>query len=188
MIIFFLIIATIAVFLGAAALLVIGIVKKNTGLIAGGIVALLVFLAGVAYTAFTFVSKTLPAMQKVFHVRTGNEIYKSVFGAPDFECVEVVHSQDNNMPNIANGIRLHAYVCPEELKRILISGDFESDTLDPEEVINSLQTPGHQWFHPEYLGDTVIVYRTLKGFSGESQKIFSNADSNEIYCVDYAGF
>lgn len=116
--------------------------------------------------------------------RTGEEIYSALFGKTENICLKVLNYQDQIVPKIDYAIWLHFDNCPDELKRILQLHEYKTEL----QSTNGWQTTGplanDNWFKPETLGDTVLVFTYKKDEYGNGQTIYSSLDSTKAFCID----
>jgi hypothetical protein len=111
--------------------------------------------------------------------RTGNEIYFALFGKTESKCLKVLNHQDQVIPKIDYAIQLHFETCPNELKRILKLYDFRTEIHSTKDWKTN-----EDWFKPETLGDSILVFTYKKDQYGNGQTIYSSLDSTKAFCID----
>lgn len=166
-------------------ILIFGLIKKNKNLIITSIVILFISITAGAVGIFTITKKTYHITKKVYNdvselskPRTGVEIYESLLGKPETDCVDILNYQDQTVPRLDPAILLHFKTCPKELNRILAQKEFEF-----EKIKTSEQTSDENWFKPEKMGDSILVFKYYDT-KGNGQEIYSSKDSTEIYLRD----
>ncbi len=141
-------------------------------------------LAGVAgYTSYKWVVKSYRGVKEMIRPRTGEEIYAALFHLPQSDCMKMIQYQDQVVPKIDYAIWLHFQTCPDELQRILSLRSFDRDTLSTKNMHSEGPLAQAQWFKPETLGDTVLIFRSINS-NGNGQIIYSNQAQTEVYCMD----
>lgn len=161
-------------------LLIAGIIKKKKGFIRTSLVAVLLFVISAVYIGYKVVKKT----KEVFKPRTGMEAYISFWGKPQTDCVEMLNFQDQYIPKIDYAIWFHFNTCPDELQRILTQHEYEEKEISTAAMNSSGPLADNEWFKPESLGDSILMYEFRKDDYGNSQTIFSNPDRTEVYVKD----
>jgi hypothetical protein len=173
------------VFLIFFVTLILGLIKKNKQLKLISLVIFLVFLSLTGWTAFKFLSKSYYKVSEILKPRTGDEIYDSLFGKRDTDCVKILNHQDQVVPKIDYAIWLHFETCPKELKRILSKHNFTAEKLPTDNRNGKIpygETLG--WFNPMTLGDTIMVYEYSTNDSRNIQTIWTNIDSTKVFVRD----
>jgi len=164
------------------ALLLLGLIKKRRKLILISLGILLLFITTTAWTGYNFLSKSYHKIASSFKPVTGEELYTVLFGKPEYSCIKMIHYREQILPRIDDPTRLEFTTCPEELKRILSLHKFE---YRREPVKNIFVQEGiDNWFRPESLGDTVLVFKYFKDEGGNVQTIYTSTDSTKVFCVD----
>ncbi|UQB70288.1 hypothetical protein [Epilithonimonas zeae] len=183
-IIFELLIAGIS-FMIFLVILIFGLIKKKKNLIITSIVILFISITAGAVGIFTITKKTYRITKKVYNEiselskpRTGIEIYESLLGKPETDCVQILNYQDQTAPIIDYAILLHFKTCPKELNRILAQKEFEF-----EKIKTSEQPSDDDWFKPEKMSDSILFFKYYDT-NGNGQEIYSSMDSTEVYLKD----
>ena len=171
-------------FISFISFLIIGIIRKNKRFIIASIAILLVTVVTGFYTGYKLVTKSYKKVTTALKPRTGNEIYISLFGKPESDCLSILNSQDQVIPKIDYAIWLHFKTCPNELKRILSKHNFVSEKISTKYLYTSAPSENENWFKPELLGDTILIYKYSKDQNGNGQTIYSNLNQTEVYCID----
>lgn len=172
----------------AFGLLLFGIKKRKMAAIYGAIAAVVLFIALAGIAAFRFVSSSYEkiASTKIIQQRNGREIYAAIFGWEPEGCTNVLNSKDQMVPFIDCCIWLEVQSCPMEMERILAKGAFQLTKSDRSQL--SLQVPDFsekpQWWDPNDLGDTILVFTYHHPDSDRIQRLFSNSDSTRFYLCD----
>ncbi len=169
-------------FLLFLVILIWGLTRKNKRL---KLLALFVFIAfiGLAgWTAFRFVNKTYHKVTETLRPRNGDEIYDSLFGQRQTDCIKILHYQDQVVPKIDYAIWLHFESCPNEVKRILSMHKFTASKLPTAKWNEYDETL--PWFNPTTLGDTIMVYEYSTDDSRNIQTIWTNLDSTKVLVRD----
>lgn len=182
--IIYLVMASGLLFLGFLVTLILGIVKRKLKLVVAAVTFFLFFSVTVAYTGYKFISKSYRSVTEAFKPRTGEEIYTALFGKDQFHCTRVINHQDQVVPVIDYAIWLHFNTCPEELDRILSAKPFEKEKTSTKGWNTTGPLANDNWFKPELLGDTILVYTFKKDDYGNGQIIYTNLDKTEVYCQD----
>ena len=164
---------------------VVGLTKKNKRLTLIAIALFLVFLCLTCWTVFTFINKSYRHVKESFKPRTGYEIYDSLFGKRQSNCVTILNYQDQVIPKIDYAIWLSFETCPKELKRILAKHAFLVEKL-PTSSLNGKIPYGEnlKWFNPSMLGDTLLVYEYSSYDGRNIQTIWVNLDSTKAFVRD----
>ena len=113
--------------------------------------------------------------------RDGIRIYEALFDSPTSSCVEVLGYQDQVVPKIDYAIFLHFKTCPDEVERILAQHTFRKATVSGKSLAT---TYGVNWFRPQDLGDSVLVYQYALNEYGNGQTLYLNQTKTEGYCED----
>lgn len=183
-VIFELLVAGIS-FLIFLVFLIFGSIKKKKNLIITSIVILFISISTGIIGIFTITKKTYHITKKVYNEvselrkpRSGIEIYESLLGKPETDCVKILNYQDQTAPIIDYAILLHFKTCPKELNRILARKEFEF-----EKIKTSEQPSDENWFKPEKMGDSILTFKYYDT-NGNGQEIYSSKDSTEVYLRD----
>lgn len=166
------------------ALGIIAIVRKNAKIVIPGLILLLIGGGFGIYTGIIFFYKAQNRLSKIIDWRTGDEIYTALFGEPEYDCLEMIGSQDRVLPKIDFAIYLSFKTCAGEMERITAQKPYEIDTLSKKDFYYPSPSMDGHWFQPSLLGDTIISYNWLKDSVGNYQVIYSNPAMTEAYCKD----
>lgn len=169
---------------GAIALFFRAIMVRRLNVIFLSLILFLVFVAAGAWTAFLIAQKSYNRVKGIFHGRSGIEVYTALFGKSNHNCVEILSFQDQTLPKIDYAIWLHFRTCPNELKRILQLHQYEAKTIATSGMTPSGPLANNEWFKPESLGDTILVFTYKKDEMGNLQEIYASRDSVTAFCVD----
>jgi hypothetical protein len=164
--------------------LIIGIVKKNSKFIIISIISIIFAFSVGLFTGYQFVKKSTNKVATFLKPRTGEEIYKALFGKSQSGCVKILNYQDQEIPKIDYAIWLHFKTCPDELNRILTLQQYDSKIISTKGIISSGPSASENWFKPELLGDSILEFYYKKDEYGNGQEIYCNLDSTEVYCKD----
>ena len=171
-------------FIGFLTTLIFGLVKKKRKIVFTSIAVFLICAGCGIWTAYLFVSKSYRHINNSFQPRTGEEIYTALFGKTNGQCVKVLNYQDQVVPKIDYAIWLNFTSCPNELSRILQQKKYQFEKQSTQGWNTQQPNANNMWFKPENLGDSVLVFEFKLGEYGNGQKIYSNLDSTEVFCVD----
>lgn len=169
-------------FVGFAAMLIAGLVRRRRSLVMGSLVVLLLSGGAVVRTIWFAADKSLDKVAGLFHPRTGMDIYYALFGKPGCDCVRVVRTRDAEIPVIDAAVWIEVQTCPEELERILRQHPYRED----ESALCHFY-PTDEGFDPAALGDDLRVYRWERDDAGSVQVIYASADSTKMLCADFGG-
>jgi energy-coupling factor transporter transmembrane protein EcfT len=164
--------------------LISGLKKKNKKLKLTSLLLFFAFIGLTAWTGFKFVSKTYNKVTETLRPRTGDEIYDALFGKRKTNCIKILNYQDQVIPKIDYAICLHFETCPAEMKRILAKHNFKMEKQATKGWNNTGPLANENWFKPESLGDSVLVFKYSKDDYGNGQTIYSSVDSTRIFCID----
>lgn len=145
---------------------------------------LLIFGGAGSWTAYLLARNSYRRLAKAVQPRTGPEIYAALFKAPATTCVRVMQAQDQVVPKIDYAIWLEFTTCPTELRRVLSLHPYVATKEATYEWNTTSPAAGNNWFRPESLGDTVLVFRYRRNAYGSGQTIFAALDSTKAYCQD----
>ena len=165
-------------------LFIFGIFRKNRTLIIGSIFILVIAIGSASWTAYLVVNKSYHKVTETLKPRSGEEIYSALFGKSKNECVKILNYQDQIVPKIDYAIWLHFETCPQELKRILNQHEFIASKVAKTEVEQNGPSENDQWFKPQTLGDSLLVFVYKKDDFGNGQTIYSSLDSTKVFCID----
>lgn len=177
-------ILSILTFIGFISLIVLGLIKKKRYFIILGMPFILISLSLGIITGYVFLSKSYKKVTGIFKPRTGDEIYSALFGKPAYDCVKIKHFQDQIVPKIDCAIWLHYKTCPKELNRILNLKLYNSEKISTKRMNSEGPHGNENWFHPELLGGSILIFSYQKDEYGNGQELYSNLDSTEVYCKD----
>jgi hypothetical protein len=171
-------------FISFLALLLIGIFRKNRVKIISSLFILFIALGTSFWTAYMAVNKSYFKVAETLKPRTGEEIYSSLFGKSESDCVKILKYQDQIVPKIDYAIWLEFETCPKEMKRILNQHNFIASKVAKTEVEQNGPSENNQWFKPQTLGDSLLVFVYKKDDFGNGQTIYSSLDSTHVFCID----
>ena len=178
-------IGVLIVFILLIVVNIIVTIRRKTKASVITLVGLIILTAGIGfYTAAYFAGKSYRNIKSAFTPRTGKGAYEAFWGVDSFNCVEIIHFQDQIIPKIDYAIKLHFKTCPQELQRITRQKDYKTDTITNGNFHHTTPQDPADWFQPDKLGDTVIAYTHYFNEYGDGQIIYSNTDSTEVYCID----
>lgn len=163
---------------------IFGLTRSNKKLKVAALFFCFVFLGLAGWTGIKFISKSYNKVTKTFRPRTGDEIYDALFGQRQTNCIKVLNYQDQVVPKIDYAIWLHFDTCPQELKRILEAHNFTLERKATKGWHSEGPLANQDWFKPESLGDTILVFKYAKDEYGNGQTIYSSLDSTKAFCVD----
>ena len=117
--------------------------------------------------------------------RTGEEIYKALFGPDKSGCVQVTNSQDQIIPKIDFAIWLKFETCPTELKRILSRHTFDFGEVETGSWTESIPYGEViDWVNPQVMGDTIFVFEYSSEDGRNIQTLWTSRDSTRVLCRD----
>ncbi len=180
------IVLTTIVFITFLVTFIIGSIKKKRRTIFTSVVILFLAFCFGLWTVYLFTRKSYNRLTGTFRPRAGIEIYTALFGQPESECVELLNYQDQVVPKIDYAIWLHFKTCPEELQRILKLHNFNAEIVSTKDWNTDGPLANENWFKPETLGDSIIVFIYNKDEYGNGQYIYSSLDSTNAFCKDIA--
>lgn len=165
-------------------ILILGLTKKNKKLKLTALFLFFAFIGLTAWTCFKFVSKTYTKVTETLRPRTGDEIYHALFGQRQTDCIKILNHQDQVVPKIDYAIWLHFETCPKEMKRILSLHDFKAEVVSTSGWDTNGPLAHENWFKPETLGDSILVFTYNKDEYGNGQYIYSSLDSSKVFVKD----
>ncbi|WP_430402889.1 DKNYY domain-containing protein [Fluviicola sp.] len=119
----------------------------------------------------------IEGLERFLRSKTGLEIYNSIFGCSQTDCVQVLNYKDQI------DFWLYVETCPRELDRILSKYPFRFDEpLSSEDWDGNV--PGADslnWFTPMILGTDIMVYEFSPDDSKDILTIWSNMDKTKIF-------
>lgn len=163
---------------------IFGLKKKNKKLKLSALFLFFAFIGLASFTGFKFASKSFNKVTEILRPRTGDEIYDAIFDKRQTNCIKILNYQDQVVPKIDYAIWLHFETCPNELKRILAAHNFTTERQSTKGWNTERPLANENWFKPELLGDTVLVFKYSKDEYGNGQTIYSSLDSTKVFCVD----
>lgn len=163
---------------------ILGLTKKNKKLKLSALFLFFAFIGLTVWTGFKFVSKTYNKVAETFRPRTGDEIYDALFDKRQTDCIKILNFQDQVVPKIDYAIWLHFETCPDELKRILSKHDFKTEIVSTIGWNTDGPLAHENWFKPETLGDSILVFTYNKDDYGNGQYIYSSLDSSKVFVKD----
>jgi hypothetical protein len=172
------------VFLTFLVTLILGFLKKNKKLKLTSLFVFFAFIVCASWTGYEIASKTYNKVAETFKPRNGEEIYDALFGKRQTNCIKILNYQDQIVPKIDYAIWLHFETCPPELKRILHLHEFSSDIVSTSKWKTDGPLANENWFKPESLGDSILVFKYNKDDYGNGQYIYSSFDSTEVFVKD----
>lgn len=140
-----------------------------------------IFIVGVSWAGCKIIGK----IADTFRMRTGEEIYDTLFEKRKSNCVKILNYQDQIIPKIDYAIWLHFETCPQELGRILSKQEFDVGKLSTDNW-NGLVPFGEtlEWFNPTRLGDSIMIYEYSTINNRNIQTVWANLDSTEVFVRD----
>jgi len=166
-------------------ILIVGLAKKKKKIISISFFILLISLVSGTWSIYTVTRKTYHKISEAGKSRNGEEIYESLLGKPETNCVEIIEYQDQIIPRIDDAIYLHLKTCPKELERILKRKHFQSEKITAKNLFPDQVSTNKNWFTPEKLGDNILVFKYYDE-KNNGQEIYSSIDSTEVYLKDIA--
>jgi hypothetical protein len=164
--------------------LILGFTKKNKKLKLTALLLFFAFIGLTAWTGFQFVSKTYNKVAETLRPRTGDEIYDALFDKRQTDCIKILNFQDQVVPKIDYAIWLNFETCPDEMKRILSLHDFKIEVVSTSGWDTEGPLAHENWFKPEILGDSILVFTYKKDEYGNGQYIYSSLDSSKVFVKD----
>lgn len=116
--------------------------------------------------------------------RTGNQVYKALFGESIAGCAKIVNYEDLLITMSNNLVLIHADICPEELRRILLQHKYSFEVKpNTNDYSNNLSILRSKEFVTKLLGDTIIEFSYT---DNDCQRyIYTSLDSTIMMCIDY---
>ena len=171
-------------FTGFLTLLIFGLIKKNKRMVTFSVLTFIFFAFSAVWTGYKLARKSYYKISNAVKPRTGQQIYSAMFGEQRADCVKVINNQDQVVPKIDYAIWLEFETCPNELKRVLLRHSYTSNKKATKNWVAKGPLANDNWFKPETLGDTVLVFEYRKDNYGNLQTIYSSLDSTKVYCID----
>ena len=165
-------------------LVVLGFIRKSRKIFVMSALAFLLMIGSVGSLAYLTVTKSYNRITAFLKPRTGEEIYIALFDSMNSRCTEVLHHADQVIPKLDDGIRLHFRTCPEELRRILELHEFQHEKKSSSDLEREYDHSNYEWFKPETLGDSILVFFSEIKRYKNWQTIYSSQDSTEVFCID----
>lgn len=178
-------------FLTFLFLLFTGLKKRRRKSIYVSLLLLLLALGAGAWTGYLFASKTYDKVKNVkldnpFDARTGSEIYKALFGAPQQNCVQVINKKDQVVPRLDCCIWLEFSTCPAELKRIISEEPYKMSVVAVSDTAAYIPdySPRPEWFRPTVMGDSIFMLWHYNPDNPNRNQIllFSRDSTHAFYC------
>lgn len=166
------------------ATLIYGLVRKQRLFVFLSLAILFVVIGFAGWTGYKLASNTYHTVTEIFKPRTGDDIYKALFGKPVNNCLRVLNYQDQVVPKVDYAIWLHFATCAGEIDRVLNGNDYTMEKLPAKDLHIDSPSANDNWFKPETLGDSVLVFKHKKDESGNGQTIYLSIDSTIAYCID----
>jgi hypothetical protein len=167
-------------------LTIVGIVRRK--MLPVYIALFILFLSGISAIRLGYIAVTKGYGRIVAAIkpRTGAEIYAALFGNPGNSCLRVTRFQDQIVPRTDAAIWLQFDTCPAELSRVLSRKTYSASRQSTAGWNTEGPLANENWFRPESLGDSVLVFQHLERGSGDHQTLYSNLDSTRAFYVDVA--
>lgn len=166
-------------------MLILSIAKRTKLLYVITLFFFLCFLGLGSWTVFKIVNKSYDKVAETLRPRNGDEIYDALFGKRQSHCVSVVNFQDQIIPKIDYAIWLQIETCPNEVKRIVSRYKFTVSKIFTTDLdLKIHQNEFLNWFNPQILGDTILVYEYTSIDSKNIQTIWTNLDSTKAFVRD----
>ncbi|MBJ6144703.1 hypothetical protein [Hymenobacter sp. BT559] len=163
-----------------------GVLRKAKRIKHLAFVLFIAFLGSVAWAGFRLATKSYHKLAALGEPRTGDEIYRALFGQQKAACVQVINYQDQVIPKIDYAIWLQFKTCPQELARITKLHRFRVQKQATAGWTVAGPAADKNWFKPEILGDSVLVFLYKRDNYGSGQTLYASADSTRVFCVDFA--
>lgn len=174
-------IATVICAITCVVLFLLAIARKRFSLFYLSLGMLLATGLCAIVTAYLFAGRSYGRIRGLLAPRTGIEIYTDLLGMPPDGCVEVINAQDQVIPKIDTAIRLHAHICPTELRRILSEGGYSMERT----TTTSTDGAGIAGaFSASFLGDTVLHLQKEVQPGRNWRSIDVKLDSTEALIID----
>lgn len=139
-----------------------------------------------SYSVYLVASKSLDKVCQNLKPRTGEQVYKGLFGENTSTCLKVVNYQDQVVPRLDVAIWLQAETCPAECNRILSEFNYGGGEL----ITSGIETRDIpladyvNWFNPYSMGDTILVFEHEFGYRTNIRTLWISKDSTIMYCRD----
>lgn len=123
------------------------------------------------------------SVPKPFTRRSGEEIYRALFGVPVASCMEIKNYQDQLVPRLDCCIWLEFRTCSAELKRILAANNYRKMPYDSVGYAANY-SPKPMWWKPERLGPKAMVVRrhTATNPNRDQILVFAQDSTHAYYC------
>jgi hypothetical protein len=161
-----------------------GFVQKDKKLKQTSLILLLVSIGLASWIAFKLINKTYSKVTDTLRPRTGDEIYDALFGQRQTNCIKMLNYQDQIVPKIDYAIWLHFETCTEEMKRVLSKHNFTKEIAVTKDWNSTGPLANENWFKPESLGDSILIFNHQKDEFGNRQTLYSSLDSTKVFCID----
>jgi hypothetical protein len=169
----------------ALGLGIYGLLKRGRRILYLAVVSALLCLLVAGGTVYRTFYKSYRHVAEAIRPRNGAEIYSALFGRSSLGCTQVLAAQDQVVPKIDDAIWLHFNTCPSEFKRLLARHPFDGGKEPTAQWLEKI--PGAeniQWFRPQAMGDTILVYEYATENSRNIQTFWASRDSTEVFCRD----
>lgn len=173
-------------FISFIIFLIFGFVKKNRKLKVTSIILLMISIIFGIFGILNIAKKTYNQISDFTKPRNGNEIYESLFGKSETNCVKILNFQDQKIPKIDYAIWLHFKTCPKELKRILNRKQFKMEKISAKNTDFDQPFENQKWFKPEKLEDSIFVFKYFDERNNVQEIYILKNDSTEVYIRDIA--
>ncbi|RZK30335.1 MAG: hypothetical protein EOO61_19410 [Hymenobacter sp.] len=171
----------------ALGLGIYGLLNRRRRILYAAIVIALLGLLVAGTTTYRIFYKSYRHMAEAVRPRSGAEIYLALFGRSSVACSQVLAAQDQVVPRIDYAIWLHFKTCPSEFRRLLTRHPFDGGKVPTAQWLEGI--PGAeniQWFRPQAMGDTILVYEYATERNRNSQTFWASRDSTEVFYRDIA--
>jgi hypothetical protein len=166
-------------------ILTVGLVRKKKTILFSSLAILLAFIALASWTGYAIIQKTANKLTGALKPRTGDEIYRALFGQDQSGCVKVTNAQDQLSPKIDPAIWLRFKTCPAELQRVLSQHHFNSEEIPTASWTGTLPYgETTDWISPQTMGDTILVFEYTSDDGKNIQTLWASRDSTEVLCRD----
>lgn len=139
---------------------------------------ILLLIAGVmgARAGWLFMQKSYHEFTEVVKPRSGEEVYKGMFGNTSAGCIKVLNVLEPVVPRIDCCTYLECTTCPGELKRIIVQGQYAPATSDA--------GPGTPpiWWTPQVLGKDAVALSFSPDEDSYELLVFSADSTHAFYC------
>jgi len=138
----------------------------------------LLLIAGImgARAGWLFMQKSYHEFTEVVKPRSGEEVYKGMFGNTSAGCVKLLHVLEPVVPRIDCCTYLEFTTCPGELKKIIARNKYVPATSDA--------GPGTPpvWWRPQALGKDAVALSFSPDEDSYELLVFSADSMHAFYC------